>query len=245
MYNLLELFNTIQGEGSTQGLPVTLARFPKCNLVESKTPCSFCDTLLTMSKPAKQYTINDIINLSNVSRNLLITGGEPTLYIPDIIDMLYKIYTIPEAKIPNKVIFETNGYDLIKLIRMIHNTDPLYKISNYVFSWSPKIWSDELMDRQLALLDPLAYFNNVEIKLVIDPANYAKEQLFINRALSYGFDKWRIWLMPLGATYNELMTNLHPVIQICHQLGVNLSPRLHIVFGSNIDKDLNPNYEIV
>jgi organic radical activating enzyme len=27
MYHLLELFNTLQGEGSTQGLPVTLLRF--------------------------------------------------------------------------------------------------------------------------------------------------------------------------------------------------------------------------
>lgn len=245
MYKLIELFNTLQGEGSTQGLPVTLIRTQKCNLVEANTPCRFCDTLLTMSKQPIQYTINDIIKLSNVSRNLLITGGEPTMYIPDIIDILYKLYTIDEAKVPNKVIFETNGYQLPMLIKTIHNTDPLKRISKYVYSWSPKIWSDSLMNTELELLEHLAYFDDVEIKLVIDPKNYGREQHFINRALASGFDKWRIWLMPLGAKYEELMSNLYPVIQLCHQLGVNLSPRLHIVFGKNLDKELNPQEEIV
>ncbi len=245
MYHLLELFNTLQGEGSTQGLPVTLLRFPKCNLVENKTPCFFCDTLLTMSRKPEAYTIKDIMTLSNVSRNLLITGGEPTMYIPDIVDILFKLYSINEAKVPNKVIFETNGYLLPNLIKTIHNTDPLKRITKYVYSWSPKIWSDTLMDSELALLEHLAYFDDVEIKLVIDPNNYGREQHFINKALASGFDKWRIWLMPLGGKYEELMTNLHPVIQICHQLGVNLSPRLHIVFGKNLDKELNPTKDIV
>jgi len=245
MYSLLELFNTLQGEGSTQGLPVTLIRFPLCNLVENKTPCSFCDSLVTMSQSPKQYTISDIARLSNISRNLLITGGEPTLYIPNIIELLYKLYSIEAVKIPNKVIFETNGYLLPNLIKTIHHTDPLKRISKYVYSWSPKIWSDDLMEQQLELLETLAYFDDVELKLVVDPNNYGREQHFISKALVSGFDKWRIWLMPLGGTYEELMANLYPVIQICHRLGVNLSPRLHIVFGKNLDKELNPDCNIV
>jgi len=240
MYELLELFNTLQGEGSTQGLPVTLIRFKNCNI-----RCPFCDTQNVMSQPTKQFNINDIIRLSNVSRNLLITGGEPTLYINEIIDMLYQLYSRPDAKIPNKVIFETNGWKLDTLVKQIHNTDPLSRISKYVYSWSPKIWSAELYDRAVDRLSLLAYFKNVEIKLVIDPANCEAEKKFIEMALMNGFDKWRIWLMPLGATHDELMHNVYDVIQMAHEIGVNLSPRLHIVFGSNLDKYLNPKEKII
>lgn len=241
MYELIELFNTIQGEGSTQGLPVTLIRYPACNLLTiDKKPCSFCDTIRTMQQEPKSYTLENIYRLSNISRNLLITGGEPTMYNLSIIFLLTELYRNHNALLPKKVIVETNGYNLIDLIDRLHRNDPLLKIYKYVFSWSPKIWSDELFDRETKLLQQLSYFPDVEIKLVINPKDYEREESFIDLALGVGgFDKTRIWLMPLGGTYNELMVNLYPVIQLCHEWGVNLSPRLHIVFGKDLDKELN------
>jgi len=234
MYNLVELFNTIQGEGSTQGLPVTLIRFQNCQF-----KCPFCDSQKIMAKDLISASLKNIYELSNVSRNLLITGGEPTLYNSDIIDILYNMYTNNDALLPYNVIFETNGAKLLDLIEKIRTTDPLGKLSTYIFSHSPKMYNTTTQEFSFNLLKKIAPYENVELKLVIDPNNFEVERNYIETAFSVGISKKRIWLMPLGAQYEELMTNLYPVIQLCHQMGVNLSPRLHIVFGKNLDLYLN------
>ena len=234
MYNLVELFNTIQGEGSTQGLPVTLIRFPNCQL-----KCPFCDSQKIMAKPLISASLKNIYELSNTSRNLLITGGEPTLYNNDIIDIVYNLYTNTNAQLPYNVIVETNGAKLLDLIEKVKTIEPLNRITNYVFSHSPKMYNATTQDFSFGLLKKLALHDNVELKIVIDPNNFEVERNYIETAFSVGIPKKRIWLMPLGAQYEELMSNLYPVVQLCHQMGVNLSPRLHIVFGKNLDLYLN------
>jgi organic radical activating enzyme len=233
IYNLIELFNTIQGEGSTQGLPVTLVRFPKCCYA-----CPWCDSKKTMNMEPKKISFREIMELVNISGNLLITGGEPTLYIPDIIDILYNCYDSKGSHMPYRTIFETNGYRLIDLCDSMFS---LYKnLTKFVFSWSPKFYNDRTKDISYDLIkNRIGYVENVEMKLVIDPDNFNTEMDFMKYALCNGFDKSRIWLMPMGATYDELIKNLYRVTQICADMGVNLSPRLHIVFGKNLDVELN------
>lgn len=234
-FQLLELFNTIQGEGSTQGMPVTLIRFQNCNL-----NCSFCDTANIMKQDTIDVSLQEIFSLSNISRNLLITGGEPTLYINDIIALLKGIYYNSDALSPNKIIIETNGLHLLDLIKAIRPFDFLSYNSSFVYSWSPKLWTEGLFEVQKHLLPMLVGEPNVEIKLVINPRSCEVEKKFIECALGYGFGKDRIWLMPMGARYEELMYNIYPVVQMAHTMGVNLSPRLHILLGSNLDQYLNP-----
>ena len=81
---VVEIFNSIEGEGIRAGLPATFIRLYGCNL-----DCSYCDTRYASQKYADQdgngYTtmsVNEIIN--SVSGygclNVTITGGEPMIH---------------------------------------------------------------------------------------------------------------------------------------------------------------------
>lgn len=72
-YNIVEIFESLQGEGFNTGMPCIFVRFGKCNLA-----CPWCDT------PYNQYerwSLERILTKvrSFSARNLIITGGEPTI----------------------------------------------------------------------------------------------------------------------------------------------------------------------
>ena len=74
-FDIVDIFQTIQGEGPFLGQPATFIRFQGCNL-----QCPFCDTDYTSN--SKRYSVFQITEeLSNefTIRNklIVITGGEP------------------------------------------------------------------------------------------------------------------------------------------------------------------------
>jgi organic radical activating enzyme len=66
-YNIVEIFNSIQGEGSDTGKLVTFVRFAGCNL-----SCSFCDTDFSQGTLMDEKEI-----ISKCLRHVVFTGGEP------------------------------------------------------------------------------------------------------------------------------------------------------------------------
>ncbi len=73
--NVTEIFHSIQGEGTSAGLPFVFIRLAGCNL-----RCSYCDTAYAQSDGQK-YSIREIVEKAaqfSCSR-VLITGGEPLL----------------------------------------------------------------------------------------------------------------------------------------------------------------------
>ena len=81
---VVEIFNSIEGEGIRAGLPATFIRLYGCNL-----DCSYCDTRYASQKYADQdgngYTImsvNEIVNNVDIygCLNVTITGGEPMIH---------------------------------------------------------------------------------------------------------------------------------------------------------------------
>ncbi|RMD45195.1 MAG: 7-carboxy-7-deazaguanine synthase QueE [Aquificota bacterium] len=98
---VVEIFKTVEGEGSWVGLPVSFIRLEGCNL-----RCPWCDTPYSYDgKSYKEYTIEEIF--SSVEKfglkRLCITGGEPFLTeeLPDILEIFLKN--------GYKVLVETNG----------------------------------------------------------------------------------------------------------------------------------------
>ena len=86
MYDLVEIFESLQGEGRNMGRPCVFIRFAGCNL-----KCPWCDTdvakkfsasLVDIQKELKQYT----------AKNVILTGGEPTLVkeMPELVAALKK-----------------------------------------------------------------------------------------------------------------------------------------------------------
>ena len=70
---LTEIFHSIQGEGSTVGLPTTFVRFTGCSL-----RCSWCDTTYSFHG-GEDWTVERVLErLAPIrTKRVCITGGEP------------------------------------------------------------------------------------------------------------------------------------------------------------------------
>lgn len=97
--NVVEVFNSIQGEGRWMGMYCTFIRLPGCNYA-----CPFCDTdfskadvLLDTDKQSMQY-------------HVVITGGEPSIH-PKIAKLVHEL-----RKAGHYVHVESNGTNVIKLM---------------------------------------------------------------------------------------------------------------------------------
>jgi len=82
MYKIVEIFDSIEGEGARSGMTATFIRFAGCNM-----RCSYCDTTYALfSEPTPchftEMTAEQIMNKIHFQR-VTLTGGEP-LCQPDI-----------------------------------------------------------------------------------------------------------------------------------------------------------------
>ena len=70
---LTEIFHSIQGEGSTVGLPTTFVRFTGCSL-----RCSWCDTTYSFHG-GEDWTVERVLDrLAPIpTKRVCVTGGEP------------------------------------------------------------------------------------------------------------------------------------------------------------------------
>ena len=78
MYSINEIFYSLQGEGYHTGTPAVFVRFSGCNL-----HCVFCDT---QHQEGRMMSLSDIIAEVNRYPNapmVVLTGGEPSLFVGD------------------------------------------------------------------------------------------------------------------------------------------------------------------
>lgn len=82
-FPIVEIFESLQGEGFNTGMPSIFVRLGKCNLA-----CPWCDTNYN---EYEKWTLDRIVNKVNsfTAKNIIITGGEPTLYanLPKLLDV--------------------------------------------------------------------------------------------------------------------------------------------------------------
>lgn len=85
-YAIVEIFESLQGEGFNTGMPSIFIRFGKCNLT-----CPWCDTNYNQFE---QWSLSQILAKvrSFSAKNIIITGGEPTIQagISLLLDQLKK-----------------------------------------------------------------------------------------------------------------------------------------------------------
>jgi len=73
IYNIVEIFHSVQGEGARAGIPHVFVRFGNCNL-----RCEWCDTdFLTYDKMTSRQIIDEIEKYA--CKDIIFTGGEPML----------------------------------------------------------------------------------------------------------------------------------------------------------------------
>lgn len=228
---LIEFIPTWQGEGPNAGKRMLLIRYKNCNR-----KCVFCDTQTKMQVPETLYSLNDIDNEVCFYRNIMITGGEPTMRTPTInnlqntIDILnYCLFDFADV--------ETNGLNLIELlfaVQKIEHDNPSKEIN---VSWSPKFADVHDIEGNLETIRnmqagipyaginiPLMKFPNM--KLVISD-DLAKE--FLEAAINLGFDRNKIFLMPLGTNLEEIQNSFKGVTELAEKHNCHISSRLHLI----------------
>ena len=86
MYDLVEIFESLQGEGRNTGRPCVFIRFAGCNL-----KCPWCDTGVAKKFSASLADIQKELK-SYKTKSVILTGGEPTLVkeMPELVAALKK-----------------------------------------------------------------------------------------------------------------------------------------------------------
>lgn len=86
MYELVEIFESLQGEGRNMGRPCVFVRFAGCNL-----KCPWCDTDVTKRFSASLDEL--LAELGQYkAKSVILTGGEPTMQkeVPELVAALKK-----------------------------------------------------------------------------------------------------------------------------------------------------------
>jgi len=102
LYKINEIFYSLQGEGFHTGTPAVFVRFSGCNL-----RCAFCDT---QHQGGELMSSQEIVNEVNKYPNaplVVLTGGEPSLFIDEA------FVTELKQKTGKKIAIETNGTRLL------------------------------------------------------------------------------------------------------------------------------------
>jgi 7-carboxy-7-deazaguanine synthase len=99
-YNVVEFFDSIEGEGKRAGATATFIRLAGCNL-----RCGYCDTTHALETDAGiKMTLKEILSLINPTyKRVTLTGGEPLLAAD--VDILVKNLLAQKCEVN----IETNG----------------------------------------------------------------------------------------------------------------------------------------
>ena len=99
--NVIEIFDSIDGEGSRQGLLTTFLRLHDCNI-----RCSYCDTTYsygidsTFTDMTVQEVADAIESLGN--HRITITGGEPLLQEAAVVELIDELNRRKSSKLEDK-----------------------------------------------------------------------------------------------------------------------------------------------
>lgn len=160
-YRIVEMFESVQGEGALTGLPVVFVRFFGCNL-----SCPWCDEPKHLEKGlVTEMSLNEVIDKikavkSPKVRDVIITGGEPSLQ-----DLSELIKALQDEDF--RVAAETNGY----------NYDNI-KFADWI-TLSPKTKNGEIPDT-------IPVGNWSEVKLIVNrDTDVSSLEPYMNHSLVY------------------------------------------------------------
>ncbi|MEX0724917.1 MAG: 7-carboxy-7-deazaguanine synthase QueE [Planctomycetaceae bacterium] len=214
---IAEIFHSVQGEGAYTGVASVFVRLTGCNL-----RCWFCDTPYTSWIPEGTFFSTDQV-LDEVAKyrchHVVVTGGEPLLQ-GDVVPLTQALcvagyfVTVETAG----TVYQPIAAHLVSLSPKRANSKPDDP------HWSAR--HEAVRDNRLVMNRFLSEFV-CQLKFVIDkPAD-------VDDVLTYLADypaiaRDRIYLMPQGVTPDDLSERLRWLEPRATELGLRISPRLHI-----------------
>lgn len=135
---VVEIFNSIEGEGSRAGYLATFIRLYGCNL-----RCSYCDSVYAFTNnDYTEMSIEEIINAVNGynCKKVTLTGGEPLIHKD--VDVLVKELLTNGYEVN----IETNGS---LSINELSNKLPVHLLDNLMYTVDWKSHSSGMADKML------------------------------------------------------------------------------------------------
>ena len=253
MIPVMEVFASVQGEGSSAGHISIFVRLGGCNFqcpgfkVEYKDPRTGetkfgCDSFYSVDTGFKKTwnfaeTFEEIVDMVDAvmpkypkavltKPDIVITGGEPTLYWKNQEFQKLLAYYVSRN---HDVTIETNASKEIKFHR-----DYQRKIK---FSMSVKLAvSGEPEHKRIninAITDIIENSPQSYLKFVVGKDGIEESEKEIDAILKEIPAYCDVYLMPLGGTRETLAYNAQPVIELCIKKGFKYSDRLHIRIWDN------------
>lgn len=263
---VIELFKSIQGEGTYTGYPSIFIRLTGCNL-----RCVFkgseCDTPYTSHRPEKaRYSFDDTVSFVRENcniRHIVITGGEPLLYMAGVNFLVREIVLIYKGNgldIP-VITVETNGTVLIDLERYEYlSSVSLWSISPKLSSSEPKesdgVTAEWVARHRESRYNRMVFSRNIreilaggnariQLKFVYTDSSCVDEikrdyLTPANNVVKALCNKSReyaerivVMLMPEGVTPEMIAAKRDEMVECCVQEGWCYCTRLHITLFGN------------
>lgn len=170
---MVEIFQTVEGEGTRAGYPTTFVRVFNCNL-----RCTWCDTKYSYAPAKPEYfsTLREIVDAVKKFKNhyVCLTGGEPLMHGNK---SLHLVQALAQIDCVQDVHIETNGAIDLQPFVELRKTDPLVQakvrfVMDYKLQGSGE--QSHMMHTNFALLQ-----DNDEIKFVIANLEDFQEAQFV------------------------------------------------------------------
>ncbi|WP_406315316.1 7-carboxy-7-deazaguanine synthase QueE [Streptosporangium sp. NBC_01639] len=209
---------TLQGEGPSSGRPAKFVRLSRCNL-----SCTFCDTPFTwdtsrfdLRQQTTRMSVADVLAwaLSSPVDLIVITGGEPLLQQLPLVTLVGAL-----LRAGRRVEIETNG-------TVLPHSDLL--VDGVRFNVSPKLANAHLPQHKRIVGDTLtvlAASGHALFKFVAcDLADLEEISQLQER-----FALPDVWVMPEGATPEQVITRARLLVDAVIARGWSLSLRQHVL----------------
>lgn len=223
--NVVEIFRSVQGEGTYMGCPSMFVRLGRCNLA-----CKNCDTKFDVFQATPAQEVADRFLESHLG-HLVVTGGEPTLWQDEVAELCSLVKASRPGK---KITVETNGAVPMKG-RFFLNVD--------MMSFSPKVGSlgGDQTFKWAVVVENIEQVlardsRNLQIKYVLDPdvlADFERTKRF-HDYLPSSIPDDRVFLQPLDrGTLVNIVARTHPFDpnEYCRDLS-KLSEMAEMYFGA-------------
>lgn len=212
-----EMFDSLQGEGPSLGMPCSFLRLAGCNLT-----CTWCDTDYSWNwrkyrvrDETVTHSIDSLVARFAKTKRLVITGGEPLLQQRALAALLSDLPTTLSVEV------ETNG-------TVVPSAELLLRVNQW--NVSPKLaHCGDPEQRRIVptALELLRSSGRAWLKLVVsDLAADLREVDWLVDATNWPRD--RVFLMPQCRTAEELQSATPPLVDTCIKSGYGFTSRLHL-----------------